>query len=86
MRDLAQALQAFFRGEGESALNEYTPRVLRRAWQAERFSWSLTRLLHRFPDQSSFDQQLQQAELAHLFESRAAQTALAEAYLGRLAG
>ncbi|UDF35807.1 UNVERIFIED_ORG: 4-hydroxybenzoate 3-monooxygenase [Shinella sp. XGS7] len=85
-RDLAQALQAFFRGEGESALNEYTPRVLRRAWQAERFSWSLTRLLHRFPDQSSFDQQLQQAELAHLFESRAAQTALAEAYLGRLAG
>ncbi len=53
-----------------------------RVWKAERFSWSMTRLLHRFPDESDFYQRMQQAELDYLESSVAAQTALAENYIG----
>ena len=42
----------------------------------------MTRLLHRFPDQSSFDLRMQQAELEYLESSVAAQTSLAENYIG----
>ena len=42
----------------------------------------MTRLLHRFPEQSEFDHRMQQAELAYLESSRAAQTSLAENYIG----
>ena len=42
----------------------------------------MTRLLHRFPDQSDFDRRMQQAELEYLETSVAAQTALAENYVG----
>ncbi len=51
-------------------------------WKAERFSWWLTRLLHRFPDEGEFLWKMQQAELEYLAGSRAAQTALAENYVG----
>jgi p-hydroxybenzoate 3-monooxygenase len=39
-------------------------------------------LLHSFPDSSSFDRNIQFAELDYLFHSRAAATALAENYVG----
>ena len=41
----------------------------------------MTRQLHRFPG-DAFDERLQQTELEHLFESRAAQMAMAENYVG----
>jgi p-hydroxybenzoate 3-monooxygenase len=41
----------------------------------------MTRQLHRF-DSDAFDEKLQQTELEHLFESRAAQTSMAENYIG----
>jgi p-hydroxybenzoate 3-monooxygenase len=79
---LFDALQAFFRKADESALEGYGPRALARVWQAMRFSWQLTMLLHRFPEHSEYDWRMQQAELAQLFTSETAQKLLAENYTG----
>ncbi|MDM4768008.1 4-hydroxybenzoate 3-monooxygenase [Pelomonas sp. SE-A7] len=82
VRYLAEGLIEHFRERSRVGLDHYSARALRRVWRAERFSWAMTRLLHSFPDQGSFDHKLQQAELDYLFSSRAAQTALAENYVG----
>ena len=78
----AEALTAFFgRGDGD-ALAAYADKALARVWKAERFSWSLTRLMHRFPDDGPFERAMQVAELDYIATSRAAQTAIAENYVG----
>ena len=56
--------------------------ALRRVWQAERYSWWMTSLLHRFDTHSPFEQRMQQAELDELTTSHAAMTRLAEGYVG----
>ncbi len=66
----------------EEGLERYSERALARIWKTERFSWWMTMLLHRFPDQGSFELRMQQAELAFLAESEAAQKVLAENYVG----
>jgi p-hydroxybenzoate 3-monooxygenase len=53
-----------------------------RVWKAQRFSWWMTRLLHRFPEDPPFDRRLQEAEFDFLAGSKAAQAALAENYVG----
>ena len=78
---LSEALRDFYAERSESALDEYSSRALRRIWRAERFSWWMTRQLHRFPG-DAFDERLQHTELEHLFESRAAQASMAENYVG----
>ena len=65
-----------------AALNAYSARALSRIWKAVRFSWSMTQLLHRFPDQGDFGQRIQESELDYLSGSTAAQTAMAENYVG----
>jgi p-hydroxybenzoate 3-monooxygenase len=65
-----------------AALDAYSHTALARVWKAERFSWWMTSLLHRFPEASGFDQKLQKAELDYLVSSEAAMTALAENYVG----
>jgi p-hydroxybenzoate 3-monooxygenase len=79
---LSEGLIQWFRTGGADELEAYSRRALARIWNAERFSWWLTRLLHRFPEEGEFLWKMQQAELAHLARSRAAQTALAEDYVG----
>ena len=66
----------------DAGLDAYSETALRRVWKAERFSWWMTSILHRFPESSGFDQRLQQAELDYLMSSDAAQRALAENYVG----
>ncbi|MFN0182273.1 MAG: 4-hydroxybenzoate 3-monooxygenase [Aquabacterium sp.] len=78
---LARALDGWYRGDA-SGVDDYSRRCLDRVWKAERFSWWLTTLLHRFPDSSSFDRQVQRAELGYLLGSDAAQKAMAENYVG----
>jgi p-hydroxybenzoate 3-monooxygenase len=78
---LHEALEAHYREGSSTALDGYSARALRRIWRAERFSWSMTRLLHSFPA-DAFDQRMQQTEIEYLLESRAAQAALAENYVG----
>jgi p-hydroxybenzoate 3-monooxygenase len=51
-------------------------------WKAERFSWWFTSLMHRFPDQTGFDRRMQRAEIEFLKTNTAAQTAMAENYVG----
>jgi p-hydroxybenzoate 3-monooxygenase len=78
---LSQAICEWAGGGGDKALDGYSARALERIWKTERFSWSMTTLLHRF-DHEPFEERMQEAEFAWLESSRAAQTALAENYVG----
>lgn len=79
---LSRALIQWYRDGDASGLDQYSDKALRRVWQAERFSWWMTSLLHRFPEQGAFGQRIQEAELDYIASSRAARTALAENYVG----
>ncbi|HZZ61421.1 MAG TPA: 4-hydroxybenzoate 3-monooxygenase [Roseiarcus sp.] len=79
---LSQALIERYRRDSNAGLDAYAERALARVWKAERFSWWMTQLLHQFPESSGFEQKMQAAELQYLFSSTAAQTALAENYVG----
>ena len=79
---LYRGLVDYFQTGDETNLRSYSHKALRRIWKAERFSWWMTMLLHRFPDHSPFDRRMQHAELDYLFCSKAAQTVLAENYVG----
>jgi p-hydroxybenzoate 3-monooxygenase len=78
---LYEGLIQHYQGDDEG-IATYSERALARVWKSERFSWSLTTMLHRFPDQSPFEQRMQEAELDYLETSVAAQRALAENYVG----
>jgi p-hydroxybenzoate 3-monooxygenase len=79
---LSSALIEFYATHKQDALDGYSARALRRVWMAERFSWWMTSLMHRFPDAGSFAEKMQEAELQYLLGSNAASTALAENYVG----
>jgi p-hydroxybenzoate 3-monooxygenase len=79
---LAHAFAAFYEANREDALDAYSDRGLRRTWRAQRFSWWMTTMMHRPPDESAFDHKRQLAELDYLVSSRAAMTSLAENYVG----
>jgi p-hydroxybenzoate 3-monooxygenase len=82
VRVLARAFSEYYAGGRTDLLDRYSDVALRRVWKAQRFSWWMTSMLHRFDDQSSFDRQVQLAELDYVTGSRAAMTALAENYVG----
>jgi p-hydroxybenzoate 3-monooxygenase len=82
VRYLFDGLVAHYRHGRTDGLDAYSERALARVWKAERFSWWMTTLLHRFPDHGPFGEKIQLAELDYLFSSRAALTALAENYVG----
>jgi p-hydroxybenzoate 3-monooxygenase len=82
VRFLADALIEFYQEQSTASLDSYSWRALERVWKAERFSWWMTALLHAFPDTGIFDRKIQQAELNYLIGSRAAQTSVAENYVG----
>jgi p-hydroxybenzoate 3-monooxygenase len=79
---LFEGLREFCGERSSSGIDSYSTRALNRVWKAERFSWSMTMLLHRFPDSDAFAQKMQRAELDYLVHSQAAVTALAENYVG----
>ena len=79
---LFQSLEDFYKTGKQTELDAYSSRALARVWKAERFSWWMTNLLHRFPEEGAFGRRMQQVELEYLAGSRAAQTALAENYVG----
>jgi p-hydroxybenzoate 3-monooxygenase len=79
---LSRALIDFYDSGGTTLLDEYSDTALDRVWKAIRFSWWMTTLMHRIPDDGEIGQKIQDTELRYLSESRAAQTALAENYVG----
>lgn len=86
IRVLSRALMSFYATGSEEGLTGYSDLALRRIWKAERFSWWMTSLLHKFEGQTLFDRRIQAAEFATLAGSEALQKALAEAYLGLFDG
>lgn len=82
VRYLARAVVEYYHDRSEAGIDDYSRKALRRIWKAERFSWYMTSLLHKFPDNGSFGFKIQQAELDYLVGSRAAATSLAENYVG----
>ena len=81
VRYLHEVIKRHYEGDSR-ALETYSDMALGRVWNAVRFSWWMTNTLHRFPDQTEFDQRIQEAELAHLSRSESALRVMAENYVG----
>ena len=79
---LSNALSAYYKDGKLDLMESYSESCLRRIWKAERFSWWMTTLFHKFPDQSSFDRGIQLAELDYLTGSESAMGSFAENYVG----
>ncbi|MFI8126851.1 4-hydroxybenzoate 3-monooxygenase [Acinetobacter sp. ABJ-A23_2] len=79
---LSSALIEYYVEGSEQGINEYSEKCLQRVWKAERFSWWMTHLLHRFETESEFDHKIKQAELSYVLGSIAGKTTLAENYVG----
>jgi len=79
---LYNGLKKHYLSNIDEDLNLYSQKALSRVWKAIRFSWWMTTTFHRFPEQSDFDQCIQDSELEYLENSVASQTVLAENYVG----
>jgi p-hydroxybenzoate 3-monooxygenase len=79
---LAQALTELLQSGRRDLADAYSQTCLKRVWRAEHFSWWMTSMLHRFPDDDGFQQRLQRSQLDYTVSSRAAATSLAENYVG----
>jgi p-hydroxybenzoate 3-monooxygenase len=78
---LSQALREFYADKSSAGLDDYSRRALARVWKAERFSWWMTSLLHRFGD-DAFSQRMQLADLDYYTSSEAGLRTIAENYVG----
>jgi len=86
VRVLAEALRRHYADGDDSALEGYSAECLRRVWRTQYFSYWMTSLLHRPPDDDDgFATRLQLAQLEYVCSSRAASTMLAENYVGAVA-
>lgn len=79
---LFEGLDQHYNHNDSVGLDRYSEKALARIWKTQRFSWSVSMLLHRFPDQSPFDIKMQKAEVDFLRDNEAAQVAFAENYTG----
>jgi p-hydroxybenzoate 3-monooxygenase len=79
---LSRALAAYYKNGRDDLLQRYSATCQRRVWKAQRFSWWMTQMLHRFPDEQAFDHRRQLADLDYLVHSEAARRSLAEQYVG----
>jgi p-hydroxybenzoate 3-monooxygenase len=79
---LSEALIEWFKRGSAGGIDGYSSRALARVWKSERFSWQLTKLMHRFPDDGPFERRMQVAELDYIASSEAAQRSIAENYVG----
>ena len=79
---LYHAMLDHYKKGDDKGLEDYSAKALARVWKGQRFSWWMTTLLHSFPDNSDFDNHLQQTDLEYLFSSESALKSLAENYVG----
>jgi p-hydroxybenzoate 3-monooxygenase len=79
---LAVALREYYDEKSAAGIDDYSRKALARVWKAVRFSWWMTSMLHKFPDEGSFGPRIQIAELDYVTSSRAPMTSLAENYVG----
>ena len=78
---LSRALIEYYDNGGTALLDAYSDTCLDRVWKAERFSWWMTAMLHRFSD-DAFERRIQVAELEYVTTSVAGRTTIAENYVG----
>jgi p-hydroxybenzoate 3-monooxygenase len=79
---LSSGLREYYQEKSSAGIDAYSAKALSRVWKAVRFSWWMTSMMHKFPDQGEFGQRIQEAELDYLVGSNAASTSLAENYVG----
>jgi p-hydroxybenzoate 3-monooxygenase len=79
---LADALADWYGTGDTTRLDGYSETCLRRVWRAQHFSWWMTSMLHRFPDDDGFQERLQLSQLDYVTSSEAAARSLAENYVG----
>ena len=79
---LSNGLADYYENGSWDLLDAYSDTALNRVWNAVRFSWWLTTVLHKFPDQGEFGQRIQESELDYLAASESAMAAAAEQYGG----
>ncbi|HBU97118.1 4-hydroxybenzoate 3-monooxygenase [Thalassospira lucentensis] len=79
---LSEALIAKYKNNRSDLLESYSDMALARVWKAERFSWWMTTMLHKFEDDDHFEGRIRQAELQYILSSKAGLTTLAENYVG----
>jgi p-hydroxybenzoate 3-monooxygenase len=79
---LHEGLAAFYSAGDVAGLDKYSEKALARIWKAMRFSWSMTTMMHRFPEHNAYEQRMQDTELAILKTSAIARQIMAENYTG----
>ncbi len=79
---LSRALIEAYRKSNNTYLETYSDTALRRVWGAARMSWWLTMLLHRFPNETPFEEKMRLNQFDYLHASEHAAAALAEQYVG----
>ena len=78
---LYNILRKRYRENRTDLIARYSEICLRRIWKAERFSWWMTSILHKFSD-DPFNQRIQEAELDYFTSSEAGRINIAENYVG----
>jgi p-hydroxybenzoate 3-monooxygenase len=78
---LYHALRGTYQDKRPELLDRYSEICLRRIWKAERFSWWMSMLLHKFDD-DAFSQRIQKAEQDYYTSTQAGLTTIAENYVG----
>jgi p-hydroxybenzoate 3-monooxygenase len=79
---LFEGLREYYGERSDAGIEAFSQRALERVWNAVRFSWWMTMMLHRFPENSDFDQRIQEAELHYVMASPTGRASLAENYVG----
>jgi len=79
---LSTALREYYDDKSSAGIDNYSAKALTRVWKAVRFSWWMTSMLHKFPDEGEFAARIQLAELDYLVGSKAASASLSENYVG----
>jgi p-hydroxybenzoate 3-monooxygenase len=79
---LSRAITEFYQSKRDDLLQSYSATCLKRVWKAQRFSWWMTQIMHRFPNESAFDRRRQLGDLDYLVSSESAMRSLAEQYVG----
>lgn len=79
---LSEGFIAHYQMSDSAGLEGYSQKALARIWQAMRFSWSVTTMMHHFPEHSAYDREMQRVELMQLASNPTAQRLFAENYVG----
>ena len=82
VRLLARGLVEHYTGTSDAYIDRYSSTALRRVWKVERFSWQLSKLMHQFPENTTFEKRMQRAEFDYIASSEVASQSIAENYVG----